>query len=114
MYIVHTSFVSLETPACILQGFVDPKCNTLHFTYNRALVNYDLTITAQDSKRYASKPYPFQAPDLQYYEHQPYITFNGTLCSRVKRHVPDSPSYEQAIAGQQFPLSEAVHKMETQ
>ena len=48
------------------------------------------------------------------YEHQPYITFNGTLCSRVKRHVPDSPSYEQAIAGQQFPLSEAVHKMETQ
>ena len=28
MYIVHTSFVSLETPACILQGFVDPKCNT--------------------------------------------------------------------------------------
>ena len=87
---------------------------TLHFTYNRALVNYDLTITAQDSKRYASKPYPFQAPDLQYYEHQPYITFNGTLRSRVKRHVPDSPSYEQAIAGQQFPLSEAVHKMETQ
>ena len=32
----------------------------------------------------------------------------------LKRHVPDSPSYEQAIAGQQFPLSEAVHKMETQ
>ena len=87
---------------------------TLHFAYNRALVNYDLTITAQDSKRYASKPYPFQAPDLQYYEHQPYVTLNGTLRSRVKRHVPDSPSYEQAISGQQFPLSEAVHKMETQ
>ena len=30
MYIVHTSFVSLETTfyiACIQQGFVDPKCN---------------------------------------------------------------------------------------
>ena len=87
---------------------------TLHFTYNRALVNYDSTITAQDSKRYASKPYPFQAPDLQYYEHQPYVTLNDTLRTRVKRHVPDSQSYEQAMAAQQFPLSQAVHKMETQ
>ena len=30
----------------------------LHFTYNRALVSYDNHITAQDSKRYAIKPYP--------------------------------------------------------
>ena len=32
MYIVHTSFVSFETPlqfiAYILQGFVDPKCKS--------------------------------------------------------------------------------------
>ena len=86
----------------------------LHFTYNRALVNYDSTITAQDSKRYALKPYPFQAPDLQYYEHQPYLTQNGTLNVRVRRHVPDSSVYQEALAGQQFPLSEAVQKMETQ
>ena len=46
----------------------------LHFTYNRALVNYDNHITAQDSKRYAIKPYTFQASDLQYYEHMPYVT----------------------------------------
>ena len=86
----------------------------LHFTYNRALVNYDNHITAQDSKRYAIKPYPFQAPDLQYYEHKPYITSNGSLHIRAKRHVPDPSTHQQAIAVQQFPLSEAVHKMETQ
>ena len=82
----------------------------LHFTYNRALVNYDSSITAQDSKRYALQPYPFQAPDLQYFEHRPYLTDNGTL--RVKRHVPDLDA--QALAAQQFPLAEAVRKMETQ
>ena len=86
----------------------------LHFTYNRALVNYDSSITAQDSKRYALQPYPFQAPDLQYFEHRPYLTDNGTLSVRVKRHVPDSDTYQQALAGQQFPLAEAVQKMETQ
>ena len=86
----------------------------LHFTYNRALVNYDNHITAQDSKRYAIKPYPFQAPDLQYYEHKPYITSNGSLHIRTKRHIPDPSTHQQAIAVQQFPLSEAVHKMETQ
>ena len=86
----------------------------LHFTYNRALVNYDNHITAQDSKRYAIKPYPFQAPDLQYYEHKPYITSNGSLHIRAKRHIPDPSTHQQAIAVQQFPLSEAVHKMETQ
>ena len=86
----------------------------LHFTYNTALVSYDNHITAQDSKRYAIKPYPFQAPDLQYYEHQPYITFNGSLHIRTKRHTPDTDTHHQAIAVQQFPLSEAVYKMETQ
>ena len=34
MYIRTSSFVSLETPlqfiVCILQGFVDPKCNINH------------------------------------------------------------------------------------
>ena len=86
----------------------------LHFTYNRALVNYDAHITAQDSKRYAIKPYPFQAPDLQYYEHMPYMTSNGSLHIRTRRHVPATNTHQQAIAVQQFPLSEAVHKMETQ
>ena len=86
----------------------------LHYTYNRALVSYDNHITAQDSKRYAIKPYPFQAPDLQYYEHQPYITSNGSLHIRIKRHTPDTDTHHQAIAVQQFPLSEAVYKMETQ
>ena len=86
----------------------------LHFTYNRALVNYDNHITAQDSKRYAIKPYPFQAPDLQYYEHMPYMTSNGTLHLRTRRHAPSTDTHQQAIAVQQFPLSEAVHKMETQ
>ena len=86
----------------------------LHFTYNRALVNYDNHITAQDSKRYAIKPYPFQAPDLQYYEHMPYMTSNGTLHIRTRRHAPSTNTHQQAIAVQQFPLSEAVHKMETQ
>ena len=86
----------------------------LHFTYNRALVNYDSSITAQDSKRYALQPYPFQAPDLQYFEHRPYLTDNGTFSVRVKRHVPDSDTYQQALAGQQFPLADAVQKMETQ
>ena len=86
----------------------------LHFTYNRALVNYDNHITAQDSKRYAIKPYPFQAPDLQYYEHMPYMTSNGTLHLRTRRHAPSTNTHQQAIVVQQFPLSEAVHKMETQ
>ena len=86
----------------------------LHFTYNRALVNYDSTITAQDSKRYASKPYPFQAPDLQYFQHLPYLTQNGTLRVRSKRHTPGSSAYQQAMASQQFPLQEAIQKMETQ
>ena len=86
----------------------------LHFTYNRALVSYDNHITAQDSKRYAIKPYPFQAPDLQYYEHMPYMTSNGTLHLRTRRHVPSTNTHQQAIAVQQFPLSEAVHKRETQ
>ena len=86
----------------------------LHFTYNRALVNYDNHITAQDSKRYAIKPYPFQAPDLQYYEHMPYMTSNGTLHLRTRRHAPSTNIHQQAIAVQQFALSEAVHKMETQ
>ena len=86
----------------------------LHFTYNRALVSYDNHITAQDSKRYAIKPYPFQAPDLQYYEHMPYMTSNGTLHLRTRRHAPSTDTHQQAIAVQQFPLSEAVHKMETQ
>ena len=86
----------------------------LHFTYNRALVNYDNHITAQDSKRYAIKPYPFKAPDLQYYEHMPYMTSNGILHIRTRRHAPSTNTYQQAIAVQQFPLSEAVHKMETQ
>ena len=86
----------------------------LHFTYNRALVSYDNHITAQDSKRYAIKPYPFQAPDLQYYEHMPYMTSNGTLHLRTRRHAPSTNTHQQAIAVQQFPLSEAVHKMETQ
>ena len=86
----------------------------LHFTYNRALVNYDAHITAQDSKRYAIKPYPFQAPDLQYYEHMPYMTSNGSLHIRTKRHVPATNTHQQAMAEQQFLLSEAVHKMETQ
>ena len=62
----------------------------LHFTYNRGLVNYDSTITAQDSKRYASKPYPFQAPDLQYFQHLPYLTPNDTIRVRSKRHIPGS------------------------
>ena len=86
----------------------------LHFTYNRALVNYDFSITAQDSKRYAIKPYPFQVPDLQYFEHKPYLTSNGSLAIRSKRHVPGSDAYKQAISNQQFPLPEAIHKMETQ
>ena len=86
----------------------------LHFTYNRALVNYDSTITAQDSKRYASKPYPFQAPDLQYYEHIPYLTSNGTLNIRAKRHVPGSDTYTKAMQVQKLPLPEAIQKMETQ
>ena len=86
----------------------------LHFTYNRALVNYDAHITAQDSKRYAIKPYPFQASDLQYYEHMPYMTSNGTLHIRTKRHASSTNTHQQTIAVQQFPLSEAVHKMETQ
>ena len=86
----------------------------LHFTYNRALVNYDSTITAQDSKRYAIKPYPFQAPDLQYYQHLPYLTSNGTLQVRRKRHVPSDNGYKKAVLQQQFPLPEAVHKMEIQ
>ena len=86
----------------------------LHFTYNRALVNYDNHITAQDSKRYAIKPYPFQAPDLQYYEHMPYMTSNGTFHLRTRRHAPSTNTHQQAIAVQQLPLSEAVHKMETQ
>ena len=86
----------------------------LHFTYNRALMNYDNYITAQDSKRYAIKPYPFQAPDLQYYEHMPHMTSNGTLHLRTRRHAPSTNTHQQAIAVQQFPLSEAVHKMETQ
>ena len=86
----------------------------LHFIYNRASVNYDSSITVQDSKRYVLKPYPFQAIDLQYFEHQPYLTENGTLSIRVKIHVPDSDTYQQAMAGQHFPLAEAVHKMETQ
>ena len=70
----------------------------LHFTYNRALVNYDAHITAQDSKRYAIKPYPFQAPDLQYCEHMPYMTSNGTLHIRTRRHVPSTNTHQQAIA----------------
>ena len=34
--------------------------------------------------------------------------------SEPKRHTPDTSTHHQAIAVQQFPLSEAVHKMETQ
>ena len=36
---------------------------------------------------------PSQAPDLQYCEHQPYLTPNGTLHITAKRHVPDSNTY---------------------
>ena len=75
----------------------------LHFSYMRALVSYDNHITAQDSKRYAIKPYPFQAPDLQYYEHMPYMTSNGTLHLRTRRHAPSTNTHQQAIAVQQFP-----------
>ena len=102
---LYESMRSCDTPDNKIQ---------LHFTYNRALVNNDSSITAQDSKRYAIKPYPFQAPDLQYFEHKPYLTSNGSLAIRTKRHVPDSDGYKQAIANQQFPLPEAIHKMETQ
>ena len=37
---------------------------------------------------------PSQAPDLQYCEHQPYLTPNGTLHITAKRHVPDSNTYQ--------------------
>ena len=84
----------------------------LHYTYNRALISYDMSITAQASKRYGQEPYQFQAPDLQYYKHEPYLTTNGTLGLRTKRHTPDSPDFFRALAAQQFPLREAVHEME--
>ena len=45
MYIVHTSFVSLETTfyiACIQQGFVDPKCNS--YIYKKAKVSSILSV----------------------------------------------------------------------
>ena len=86
---------------------------TLYYTYNRALINCDTSITAQASKRYGQEPYQFQAPDLQYYKHEPYLTTNGTLGLRTKRHTPDSPDFFRALAAQQFPLREAVQKMET-
>ena len=44
----------------------------------------------------------------------PYMTSNGTLHLRTRRHAPSTDTHQQAIAVQQFPLSEAVHKMETQ
>ena len=37
---------------------------------------------------------PSQALDLQYCEHQPYLTPNGTLHITAKRHVPDSNTYQ--------------------
>ena len=42
------------------------------------------------------------------------MTSNGSLHIRTKRHVPTTSTHQQAMAVQQFPLSEAVHKMETQ
>ena len=70
---------------------------SLYYTYNRALTNYDSSINHTASKAYAKQPYPFQAPDLNYIEQQPYFTANGTHHIREKRHSPDAPGYRQAV-----------------
>ena len=41
---------------------------------------------------------PSQAPDLQYCEHQPYLTPNGTLHITAKRHVPDFNTYQLMLS----------------
>ena len=86
---------------------------TLYYTYNRPLISYDSSIDPKLAKRYSMKPYSFRAPDLEYHRHEPYVTSNGSLHMRIKRHTPDDPGFEQALNGITFPLAEAVRKMET-
>ena len=86
---------------------------TLYYTYNRPLISYDHSINVTLAKRYAKTPYPFRALDLEYHRHEPYLTSNGSLHMRLKRHSPDDKDYMKALEAQSFPLSEAIRKMET-
>ena len=81
---------------------------TLYYTYNQPLISYDHSINVTLAKRYAKTPYPFCAPDLEYHRHQPYLTSNGSLHMRLKRHSPDDRDYMKALEAQSFPLSEAI------
>ena len=86
---------------------------TLYFTYNRPLISYDASIDPKTAKRYSKQPYPFRAPDLEYHSHEPYITPNGSLHTRLKRHTPTDTQSQQPLDAVSFPLGEAVRKMET-
>ena len=85
---------------------------TLYYTYNRPLISYDSSIDAKTAKRYSKHPYPFRAPDLEYHRHEPYLTSNGSLHIRTKRHSPDDVAFQHALREQTFPLPEAIRKME--
>ena len=87
---------------------------TLYYTYNRPLISYDTSIDVKTAKHYSKQPYPFRAPDLTYHRHEPYLTTNGSLKMRLKRHAPEDEAFQHALESQTFPLEEAVRKMESQ
>ena len=86
---------------------------TLYYTYNWPLISYDHSINVTLAKGYSKAPYLFHALDLEYLRHEPYLTSNGSLHMRLKRHSPDDKYHMKALEAQSFPLSEAIRKMET-
>ena len=86
---------------------------TLHYTYNRPLISYDSSIDPNTAKRYATQPYAFTAPDLEYHRHEPYIASNGSVHARLKRHSPDDDGFQEALTSVTFPLPTAIRKMES-
>ena len=90
------------------------ECITLYYTYNRHLMSYDSSIDPKTAKHYSKQPYPFTAPDLEYHRHEPYITSNGSIHARLKRHAPTDEGYQEALTTVTFPLPTVIRKMETQ
>ena len=85
---LYESMRSCETPDTRL---------TLFYVYNRALTNYDSSISGYDSREYARKPYDYVAPDIKFIrpttlasDQQMFSTIDqeGNPSPRVKRNVP--------------------------
>lgn len=90
----------------------------LYYTYNKALVSYDSSLTGNNSERYYENVPDYRAPDISYDRKDVTPSAGGSVKSRHRRSGENDDLSDKEITvhdmlSLSYPLHEAVNYMET-